>query len=182
MRSGQDLAAELRQPARHYPGHFCVIDDAGAGRQDGTEPGDVWLDRPELCFAEQFDLDAVLQRALVQGEHALVLSGVRRYDQLAALFVPDIVVPAEAQGCRKPFAAQFGFKAARFVVDAGVDYTAVMAALVAGYGGFLFDDDEASGRLPLAQLQRRGQANDAATNDREVVHPISVSAEPGRQV
>ena len=123
-----------------------------------------------MRFVEQGHIDPVLQCTLVQGEHALVLHRVRGHDQFAALLVTNVVVLAETQGFRDASAAELCFEAAGLVVDAGMYNPAVVAGLVPSHGLLLLDHDNAFGRLSLAQLPGDGKSDNAAANDRKIVH------------
>jgi hypothetical protein len=49
-----------------------------------------------------------------------------------------------------------------------VDDAAVVAGLVGGDARLLVEDDEAGARVSLGQGERRGEADDAAADDRDV--------------
>ena len=83
-----------------------------------------------------------------------------------------------AVGARRldPFAAESRLQASGFVVDAGVDDTAVTAGLVAGRRVFLFQQDDSGSRAPFAQLPGGGGADDAGADDDEVVRQLRLQA------
>ncbi|MNP17837.1 hypothetical protein D3C76_1102810 [compost metagenome] len=70
--------------------------------------------------------------------------------------------------------AQLGFEAARCVVDACMDYAAVVAGLVAAEAGFLLQDQQGRAGALLQQGHRSGEADDAAADDAVVVSHAGV--------
>jgi hypothetical protein len=66
------------------------------------------------------------------------LVSVGRNDDFSAHFVRNSVLTAELNHGRRPADAQPSLQGARLVVNAGVDDTAIVSALVAGNAVFLF--------------------------------------------
>ena len=79
----------------------------------------------------------------------------------------DPVFPAEGRHPPRALDAEPRLVRARTVVDAGVDDAAILAGLVRREAGLFFEND----RLETAQRVGRGQAHDAAADDRDHAYP-----------
>ena len=104
------------------------------------------------------------QLAFVKGDH-----------ELAAALERDAVRLGERLQTRLALAAQPSLERARRVVQAGVEDPAVVAGLVGRELRLLLEDGEPQVRRALGQAERRGQADDPAADDDDVV-PIGHAA------
>ena len=68
---------------------------------------------------------------------------------------------------------QFGLERSGFVINTGMNYAAVVAALMLSYAIFFFQQQQAKSRKSLADFERDGEADNAAADDRDVVAGIS---------
>src|SRR5699024_5444920 len=103
--------------------------------------------------------------------------------QLAGPSIGDVVLLAELDRGLGPGLAQAGFEAAWCVVHPSMDNPAVVPGLVPTRPGLLLQHDHPGAGLELEQLQRRGQADDTATEHAVVVghSPLSTSLEGGNR-
>ncbi len=70
---------------------------------------------------------------------------------------------------------QPGLEAARHIVNAGMEDTAVAPGLVPAPGGLLFEEHCPGTPVALAQRHRGGQSDDAAPDDGVIEHPVALT-------
>ena len=170
-----DFAAGGFDHPGHGLAHLFVIDDPGGIEEQTAKTDDIRLAAAQLSGVQLFDLQAVLLRALMQGMHALDFQRRRGHQQLAADLELDLVFGAEVLGRLGTALAQVGFETARRVIDAGMDYAAVVAGLVPGEDVFLLQDQQRRAGLTLQQGHGGGEADDAAADDAVVVDHAGVT-------
>jgi hypothetical protein len=149
---------------------LAVVHDGGVGRVDAGHRPHVRLDLAHAAGVDQAEPRHAVGRApLVEGvqpRHLLLRGGD---DDLAAAVVLDRVRLAEVHHQAHALHAQAGLEGAGLVVDAGVDDAAVVAGLVPAELGFLLAQHEFQRRKLLEQRPRRGQPDDPAADDGDVV-------------
>src|SRR5262249_38960065 len=106
------------------------------------------------------------------------LSLVQGHDHFAAQVIGDAMLIAETQQLLLPGDAEPRLKRAWFVVDTGMDHAAIVPGLVHGEAILLLKDRQPEVWILLEQLERRGQADDAAADDRDVIVPLSHGEPP----
>ena len=133
------------------PGHLGEIDDTGVGRPQGLDARNVGFDLLEAVRADHLQpLDAVGHTALVELLQPAKLRGVGGYDHLATPLVFDPVSLAEAKQRLDPLDTKPGLLRVGPVVDAGMDYAAVVACLMGGHLGFLLHHCDPPAGIPPA--------------------------------
>ena len=90
-------------------------------------------------------------------------------NDLAANLVPDALFAAKLHHGRRAGDAQLRLQRSWFVVDAGMNDGAVVAALMPAHAIFLFQQQQAEPGKAPRDLQRDGKANNASTHDDDVV-------------
>jgi hypothetical protein len=98
------------------------------------------------------------------------LAGVRGDNNLAASFMRDIVLLAKPVHRVSAFDAISCFQGAWFVVKAGVNHAAVVPGLMCSKPVFSLEEDHSQSRSSSQQRIRRSEPNNAATDNRNVVH------------
>ena len=128
------------------------------------------FDFPQALGADDFQsLDAVGDAALVQVFQAAQFGLVGSHDDLAAAFIFDFVFIAKAQQLLHPGDAEIGFVRAGAVVNAGMDYAAVVAGLVGRQLRFFFQHRHPQAGETLRQVHGGGKPDDAPADDGGVV-------------
>ena len=163
-------AAEAFDLADESVADGLIIDDAFLRDAEGGEAGGVGFDFAELGGVEPLEaFEAVLLAADFEVTQALEFGFVGSDDDLAADVVGDGVLAAEFGHEPDSADGEAGFQRAGFVVEAAVEDTAVVRALVAAGGVFFFKDANGCTGLADEQFTGCGQADDTATDDDEVV-------------
>ena len=93
-------------------------------------------------------------------------------NNLAADRMRNTLLFAELHHGRGAFNAKLGLERAGLVVEPGVDDAAVVACLVQGDAGFLFEDHGAEVRMFLLEFKRNGKAHNAATDNGDIASDI----------
>ncbi len=137
-----DLLDLLNQPHLHAApfelifecvAYAHVVGDAGVGRPQPGDAGRMRFDFFELRRVDPFDAGhAVGRGAPMQLAELFEFTLMRGHDDLAAALVGDAVRLAEVIHARGAVHAQLRLERAGFVVDAGVDDTAVVPGLMRG--------------------------------------------------
>jgi hypothetical protein len=81
----------------------------------------------------------------------------------------DTVFPAKLNHGRRAGYAQFRLQRSRFVIDAGMNDAAVVAALMPAYAVFFLQQQEAKARKSSSDFQRYGEADNPSANDNHVI-------------
>ena len=103
-------------------------------------------------------------------------------DDFAALFVRDAVFAAERDHLLQAADAQLRLFRTGFVIKAGVEHAAVVAGLVRGEFGFLFEQQQSGLRPCFQKTIGRGQSdNAAADNDNIAIHGSTGSERMARR-
>jgi hypothetical protein len=168
-RGGQeDPPAVLGHVLAEGPGDRLVVDDRGAGGQQGGDARDVGLEFAQLGLLQPADArDAVGQGAALQFAELDGLGLATRDDELAALVVGEPLLLAVRLEEPDALAGQGRLGGAGGVVDAGVDDAGVAAGLVLGDLVFLLEDGHGVARG--GQLARDGEPDDAGADDSDVL-------------
>jgi hypothetical protein len=139
----------------------------------------VRLDLPEMRGADALETrHAVGRPATVELLEAWDLRGGRGDDDLAAEFVADVVLLAEAEQQLHSTATGRCLEGTRTVVQSGVNDAAVPAGLVRGDPILLVEEDDVESRTPDQHLEGGGQRHDPGADDDEVVHPCQSTSSP----
>ena len=157
-----DQASEL---ARH---HSEVHDARARDVQRGDTTG-VRLQLGELDRVDHARGDPVLVGALREGEEPGPLALVGRDDDLAAHVEGDLVLTAQAHELRGTARAHAGLGRPGPVVHTRVDDAGVAPALVEADGVLFLDHRDAEARRVLDERPRGREADDAGTDDDDVV-------------
>jgi len=112
--------------------------------------------------------DAVGLAALHEGLQAGDLGVAGGDDDFSGDLAGKIVFAAEGHHGGCAFDAHFGFQGAGFVVNPGVDYAAVVAALVPGDAGFFFQQQQPNPGQVASEMHCGGEADDATADDDDV--------------
>ena len=112
--------------------------------------------------------NSVGDAALVELREAGNFFGSGGHDQLAALFVGDGVLGAEALHGGASGDAVARLERAGAVVEAGVDDAGVVSGLMSSDAVFLVDDDEAVSRKAAGEVEGGGESDDARADDEKV--------------
>ncbi len=165
-----DLAAVGLDVAGVGARHLAVVDDAGARRMQRHDPGRVRLDLEQPLAVDLLEArDAVRDAAAVQLFETRQLFFAGRHDDFAAQVVLDALGVAKLEQRLHARDAVLRLERPRRVVDAGVDHAAVVPRLVLRQRVLFVDDADLVARVLLRDLHRRSYADDAATDDRDVV-------------
>ena len=135
-----------------------VVDNAGAGYQQGGKPGDARLERGECRARDLMHLDIIELTAYFQITEALHLDRCGGDNEFAAVLDRNAVLSAKLLGFAIPSAAQACFQGARCIVHTGVNDSAVMTGLVGGNVSFLLEQHQtgavASPTIPPPTTQK----------------------------
>ena len=110
-------------------------------------------------------MQAILPTTLEEGLEARELVGLRCDHDLSADFVGDVVGLAELDHLADAADGEVGSERTGFVVEAAVDDSAVVAALVTGDGGLLFEDGDVDAGELLLKSPGGGESDDASADD-----------------
>ena len=166
---GLDPPTALLDQLRHLARHLDVVHDPGLGHVDRPHRAAVRLELPDFLRRQHLEPgEAVGLPALVDILQPRQLGRVGRHDDLAAALPLDAVGVAELLHPARPVHAGPRLERAGLVVDAGVDDPAVVTGLVGRDLRFLLQQDQPEARMGLGQGQRGGEADDAASHDREI--------------
>ena len=163
-----DAAAALGDDLRKAAGDLAVIDDAGFGDVDAGEADAVRLELADLFRADAVADDAVLRAAFDERFHPREFGFFDGDDDLAAEVEGDVLARAELLHRGFAGAAIDRFERAGPVVDAGMHDAGVAAGLMAGDGGFLFEDGDGAAGEAFEEAVGGGQADDTAADDDEI--------------
>src|SRR5437867_983783 len=142
-------------------------------------PRNGTITTPGSAPAERLDLAHLLRPQKRQATHAVRdaatvdllqtrnLARLRRHHELAAAQERQAVLLAETGHGRRALDAQAGLVRARPVKDAGVDDTAVAAALVRAHAVLLLEDDDSHLRVESDRGQGGGEPDDPPADDDE---------------
>ena len=163
-----DLPSGARDQAGQGGGDGAVVGDRGARHVQRGDAAAERLDvahllRPQKRQATHAVRDAATVDLLQTGN----LARLGRHHELAAAQERHAVLLAEAGHGRRPFGAQAGLVRARPVKDAGVDDTAVAAALVRAHAVLLLEDDDSHLRVESDRGQGGREPDDPPSDDDE---------------
>ena len=143
----------------------------GTGHVQRPDPGRVWLDLAQLLGADH-----------PQSGHPVGLTAAPRVrssrssslSSRATMTLPQVSYAMPCSAAKRSIArlavhAQLRLERAGLVVDAGVQDTTVVAALVPARRGLLLDHRDTLIRMPRVDLAGRRQADDAGAHDHDVV-------------
>ena len=176
---GIDAARDRRHVARQHDATTRRGDVVAIGIGDGAEVGDRRRRRVQCGETGRVRLDVGDARPLDPGEtrHAVGrgrdlqrveptdLRLVDGDDQLAALLVRQLALPAVIPQQLTAAGAQDGLEAAGLVVDAGVHDPGVVAGLVSAETVLLLEDVDGEPGIPTGELATDRQTEDATADD-----------------
>ena len=164
-----DFASETLDFFGVLGGDGGVIDDSGLGHPQPLDPGAVGFDLADFVGGEGTQaIEAVGDAAATEFLESRQFKGVGGDDNFATNLVRDGFGTAEVEELLITGSAVGGFETSGFVVEAGVDDAAVVSGLMAGRGGFLFDEDEPGSGSGLEQFECGGEADDATADDEDI--------------
>src|SRR5205823_10583218 len=94
---------------------------------------------------------------------------VSRDNHLAANLVPNSLLAAKFDHGRGSGHAKSGFEGTGFVVNAGMNHAAIVAALVASHPIFFLKKQEPDARKAPRDLQRNSEPNHSSADDDYIV-------------
>lgn len=163
-------AAEAFDLADEGVADGLIINNAFLWNAEGGEAGSVGLDLAELGGVEPLEaFEAVLLAADFEVTQALDFGFGGGDNDLAADVVGDGVLAAEIGHEPDSADGKAGFQRAGLVVEAAVEDTAVVRALVAAGGVFFFKDANGCTGLADEQFTGDGETHDASADDDKVV-------------
>ena len=125
----------------------------------------VRFDVAQAVAIEEGDVgDTVGQSAAVDGVKAFDFCLVGGDDDLAAFVEGDVMFGSEVGQEGDASAAEGGFQAAGFLVEAGVDDTGVVTGLVGGRVVFFFEERDISGVVAVEDFACHCGADDSCTD------------------
>src|SRR5262249_27469903 len=152
------------------PGDLAPVDDTGLRREDSLDAGRVRLDLLDLLRPDHPQTrHAVGGGAVPEVLEPWQLGLVDCHDQLAALLVANSLLLAVLVRLLTALGAETGLQRTRRVVDAGVDHPRVVPGLMLPDRRLFLEDRDARARSPHEKIARRGEADDAAPHDHDVV-------------
>ena len=126
----------------------------------------VRFDAKQAIAVEQGDVgDAVGQGTVMDGVKAFDFCVVGGDDDFAAFVEGDVMFGSEVGQEGDASAAEGGFQAAGFVVEAGVDDTGVVAGLVGGRVVFLLEEGDIGGVVAVEDFACHCGADDSCSDD-----------------
>lgn len=173
--NGNDFGAELdigslsRDDFGKGRGDHFVVDDPGRRHEQSGEPCDIGLELHEADVIDPFSGDAVLLGALEESLHMDALAIIGGDEKLAAIFEFYAVFHAESLSRGSAFAAKSGLQTSRRIINARMDDPAVVPGLMAGNGGFFFQNND-RGTRPCPQNFAGGrQADNPSANNCKII-------------
>lgn len=134
-----------------------------------------------LNFAQLFSADHAQVRQAVGLASALQFLKTRQlgfsccHDYLSAHLMWNVVLAAELHHGRRSGDTEAGLERTRFVVNAGMNDSAVVAALVAGDAIFFLQQEKTQAGKSPRDFESDGEADHASANDYHVIAGISHS-------
>ena len=160
--------ATLLDHARIRLGHAREVDHPALRHVERPDALHVRLELAELVELDLPQREAVRPPPLDQRLVARELLAPRRDDELAAEPVRDRVLVGEGDQRLPALAAEAGLERSRNVVQARVQHTRVVPALVGRDAVLLLDHGHARVRPPLEQAHRGREPDEAGADDGEV--------------
>ena len=150
------MAAGLQEVGGVGLGDLCVVDNACLGGVEGGDTSGVRLKTFQFVGADSSKTgDAIGNTASVKLFEGWNFRFVNGDDYLAAFLVRDVALVTVLSEEPGAFYAVAGLEGTRSVVDPGMDDAAVMAGLVPGEVGFLFEDND--GKVGEAEKEFRAE-------------------------
>src|SRR5579885_707476 len=170
-----------RSISRTSAAHLRVIPDELLWHSPSGESTHMRLDLPHSLAAEPFQpFQAVLLPALVESPQPRDLPLVRRHHQLAANFVRDAALLTERHHLPDARHRQPRPHGPWLVVQAAMQYAAVVPGLMPAHRSLFFEDSHPATRQLFSQAVGRGQPHDSSADDPDV-HLIVTSCQPGSE-
>lgn len=148
---------------------FAVTYDSSRRDVNAGNTSDVGFDFTDLFGAQSLNHQPILYAPLTKILQARQLVLFCGDDDFSTDLVFDVMLAAELHQRSVALAGKARFKAAGFVVNAGMDYSAVAAGLVKRQIVLLLKDDDFDAMLPPRQRHGYCQADDSAANNRAIV-------------
>ena len=169
LRVENDLASSARNQLGVLLSNDGVVHDAGRRNLQGPDSTAVWLNLAKLVALEDAQSrHAICDPALMQLLQTWNFFRAGSDHQLAALLERDSLLLTEAFHGRGPGHAIPRFQRAGFVVETGVDDSAVVPRLMSSNVIFFIYDQKAHCREPSRSFQSRRQSNNACANYQEI--------------
>src|SRR5271165_275941 len=131
---------------------------------DSRNTTHVRLDLVHLTRAQLSDCQSVHDASVIEIIQQSKLSRCRCYDYLSTDFVSDSVVFAELNQTAVSLATQPCLKTSGFVIDTGMNNSAVPASLMPGPVFLLLENSDAGGPVLLQNRPSHGKPHDASAN------------------
>src|ERR1043166_2422049 len=151
-------------------GNFFVVDNSGGGHDQRLHTQSIGFQLFEPLAPDYFEtLKSIRKPAtmkLVEPRYLLLAGGD---DDFPAQLVGDIVLIAEFNERFPTGHAGAGFERTGAIVKSGMNDAAIVAGLVLREIGFLVEQQKFRTWVSARELQRRGEANNAAADNRNVV-------------
>jgi len=168
--AGLKSSAEALDFANEGVTDRLVIDDAFLWNAQCCEAGGMGFDFAELLSAKPLEaFEAVLGSTRFEFAKATDFGFVCGDDDFSADFVGDPVFAAEIRHQTDSAHGKAGLQRAGLVIEAAVEDTAVVRALVAAGAVFFFKDADRRSGFAEKQLAGDGEAYDAAPDDKMVM-------------
>jgi hypothetical protein len=133
---------------------------------ESGDSADVRFDCLQIArFESPYSRNAVGLGSLLDVREPSQITFVRSDDQLAALFVVDVMCPAVLAQEPRTTPAKPRFERPWLVIKARVNDATVVAGLVAGYVVLLLEYDDVGLGVRVQDLSRRGEPDDAGPDD-----------------
>jgi 3-deoxy-7-phosphoheptulonate synthase len=147
-----------------------IVNDSFLRNTNGGDSGGVRLNLPQLVAGEHFQaFQAILRAALKKSVETREFLRAGGGHDLSADFVRNGMLAAEVDHLTNAGDGEPRFSRAGFVIKAGVEDTAVVAALMAANGGFFFKNGDAGIGETLAETPGGGESDDASADDHDTL-------------
>ena len=169
-----DFAAGLADEFAEFLADARIIHDAFLRHVNRRDAGGVRLDFLDLLriqFPQALQAVGISAFPQIFQTRQFVLG--RGDDDFPALFVRDAVRPAEGEHLLQTLHGAFRLFRAGFVIKSRMQHAAVVAGLVRGQLGFLFQQQQFQLRPRFEQPVSGGEADNAAAHNRHVVGHVT---------
>src|ERR1041385_2687547 len=127
-----DFSTQPCQPSGERVGHRCVIDDSGLGDPQTRDARGLRLTFSDLFARKSFELYSVRAAACLQRGQPWKLFFAYGNNELSTPAMRNVFLLTKPVHRAQPVSAQAGFQRSRFVVQPGMNDSAVMSGLVRG--------------------------------------------------
>jgi hypothetical protein len=146
-----------------------VVGNASHWNVEPANARAVWLDFEKLRAVQKLEcFEAIRNSALEKNRQCLGFTLVRRDNHFPADFVGKIMLTAESHHRGGSFNAEPCLQRARFVVNARVNDSAIVSALVSGDASFFFKHRQAQAWKRSREMHGSRKADDACTYNDDI--------------